>query len=187
MNIISKIATSPSTSHHNKTNEPPSPAVTPSSSKAPGLNSTIPPSLSTSAMSVSGSMDTSVMGLSEAHLRRQGLECAVAVLRSLVAWGTAAGKTTADDGTTIVPSWSGSMSQTGEDIRRDSMTVDTSSEKLSTEPSSEQLRQPTPELADDPSRFESAKQKKTTLLEGIKKFNFKPKRVRLLIVSSEDN
>lgn len=30
---------------------------------------------------------------------------------------------------------------------------------------------------DDPSRFESAKQKKTTLLEGIKKFNFKPKRV----------
>lgn len=39
----------------------------------------------------------------------------------------------------------------------------------------------TPEVGgatDDPSRFENAKQRKTTLLQGIKKFNFKPKRVR---------
>ncbi|KAF8918488.1 hypothetical protein CPB85DRAFT_1430659 [Mucidula mucida] len=32
------------------------------------------------------------------------------------------------------------------------------------------------DITDDPGRFESAKQRKTTLLEGIKKFNFKPKR-----------
>jgi brefeldin A-inhibited guanine nucleotide-exchange protein len=37
----------------------------------------------------------------------------------------------------------------------------------------------TPDTDDDPGRFESAKQKKTTLLEGIRKFNFKPKRVRI--------
>lgn len=37
---------------------------------------------------------------------------------------------------------------------------------------------------DDPSRSESAKQKKTTLLEGIKKFNFKPKRVRRVLFSA---
>ena len=36
----------------------------------------------------------------------------------------------------------------------------------------------TPDIADDPSRFESAKQKKTTLMEGIKRFNQKPKKVR---------
>ena len=30
-------------------------------------------------------------------------------------------------------------------------------------------------------KFESAKQKKTSLLEGIKKFNFKPKRVSRLL------
>ena len=30
---------------------------------------------------------------------------------------------------------------------------------------------------DEVGKFESAKQKKTSLLEGIKKFNFKPKRV----------
>ena len=35
----------------------------------------------------------------------------------------------------------------------------------------------TPDLPqDDPSRFESAKERKTMLLEGIKRFNFKPKR-----------
>ncbi|KAJ3788433.1 sec7 guanine nucleotide exchange factor [Lentinula aff. detonsa] len=175
MNVISKIATSPATSHHNKTNEPSSPAVTPNSSKPSGKHATVPPSLSTTAMSVSGSMDTSTMGLSEAQLRRQGLECLVAILRSLVAWGTAAGKSN-EDGSTLVGSGSGTISQNGEDGTRDSMVDDPSMDKLATEPSSEQLRQPTPELADDPSRFESAKQKKTTLLEGIKKFNFKPKR-----------
>jgi brefeldin A-inhibited guanine nucleotide-exchange protein len=57
------------------------------------------------------------------------------------------------------------------------MTADSSLDKLSAGPSVEALRQPTPDLVDDPSKFESAKQKKTTLLEGIKKFNFKPKRV----------
>ncbi|KAF9075862.1 hypothetical protein BDP27DRAFT_1314622 [Rhodocollybia butyracea] len=174
MNIISKIGTTPSLPH--KANEPPSPAVTPNSSKSPGPNTTIPPSLSTTAMSVSGSMDTSTMGLSDAHLRRQGLECLVAVLRSLVSWGTAAGKTAEDGSTTVVGSVSGTISHNGEDISRDSIVADQSLEKLSAEPSSEQLRQPTPEMSDDPSRFESAKQKKTTLLEGIKKFNFKPKR-----------
>ena len=39
--------------------------------------------------------------------------------------------------------------------------------------------------SDDPSRFENAKQRKTTLLEGIKKFNFKPKRVRPILVFGE--
>ena len=35
----------------------------------------------------------------------------------------------------------------------------------------------TPDVGDDDvGRFESAKQRKTTLQEGVKKFNFKPKR-----------
>jgi hypothetical protein len=38
-------------------------------------------------------------------------------------------------------------------------------------------RGPTPDIADDPSWFESAKQKKTTLMEGIGRFNQKPKKV----------
>jgi brefeldin A-inhibited guanine nucleotide-exchange protein len=117
-------------------------------------------------------MDTSVMGLTENQLKRQGLECLVAVLRSLVAWGTATGKMSDDPLAT--PS---TRSHPGEDQRRDSIGADQSIDKLSAGASVEALRQPTPDLMDDPSKFESAKQKKTTLLEGIKKFNFKPKRV----------
>jgi brefeldin A-inhibited guanine nucleotide-exchange protein len=43
------------------------------------------------------------------------------------------------------------------------------------------VRGPTPDIADDPSRFESAKQKKTTLMEGIRRFNQKPKKVRSVV------
>ncbi|ESK97600.1 sec7 guanine nucleotide exchange factor [Moniliophthora roreri MCA 2997] len=170
MNIISKIGTIPSAAAP-KANEPASPAVAPTTKNS--SNNAVPPSLSTAAMSVSGSMDTSSMGQSEAHLRRQGLECLVTVLRSLVAWGTTAGKT-ADDNTLVASS--STPSQVGEDIRRSTLTPDPSLDKVSSDPSTETLRQPTPDIMDDPSKFESAKQKKTTLLEGIKKFNFKPKR-----------
>ncbi|KAF7313766.1 Guanine nucleotide exchange factor [Mycena chlorophos] len=160
MNIISKIGSMPfATAAPQKASEPPSPALSPTV-KSTG-SSSIPPSLSTTALNVSGSMDTSSMGLSESQLKRQGLECLVTVLRSLVAWGTASGK--AEDAS--------SRSQTS-DERRDSIDP----ERLSGSVSTEALRQPTPDIADDPTRFESAKQKKTTLLEGIKKFNYKQKR-----------
>lgn len=110
------------------------------------------------------------MGLSETQLKRQGLECLTAILRSLVTWGTAAGKA-ADE-----PLATPSKSQVGDEAP---VTPDGSLDRLSAAAASaETLRQPTPDIADDPSKFESAKQKKTTLLEGIKKFNFKPKRVR---------
>ncbi|KAJ6613490.1 hypothetical protein B0H10DRAFT_2048736 [Mycena sp. CBHHK59/15] len=168
MNIISKIGSMPFAMTPQKPSEPPSPALSPTVKSHHGA---VPPSLSTSALAVSGTMDTSVMGLSENQLKRQGLECLVAVLRSLVAWGTAAGKMS--DDSLAAPSV---RSQPGEDVRRDSMAADTSLDKLSAGTSVEALRQPTPDLMDDPTKFESAKQKKTTLLEGIKKFNFKPKR-----------
>lgn len=110
------------------------------------------------------------MGLSEQQLKRQGLECLVAVLKSLVVWGTAGtAPTTAEGGVE-----SSLRSQIGEDVRQDAVTPDPSQDQIV---QSDSTRQPTPEVVDDPGKFESAKQKKTTLLEGIKKFNFKPKRV----------
>lgn len=169
MNIISKIGSMPFAAVPPKANEPPSPALSPTVKNHHGP---LPPSLSTSALAVSGTMDTSVMGLSENQLKRQGLECLVAVLRSLVTWGTASGKMS-DDAIATTPS---TRSHPGEDQRRDSIGADQSSDKLTAGASVEALRQPTPDLMDDPSKFESAKQKKTTLLEGIKKFNSKPKR-----------
>jgi len=121
------------------------------------------------------------MGLSEHQLKRQGLECLVAVLRSLVAWGTSsAGKSVAESAADA-----GLRSQ-GDDVRPETVTPDASVDRVSLSANSvETLRQPTPDVADDPSRFENAKQKKTTLLEGIKKFNYKPKRVRASLIPAE--
>lgn len=167
MNIISKVATLPYNTVQSKSAEPTSPAVNPQT-RAHGSSS-----YSSGVISVSGTIDTSTIGLSEGQLRRQGIECLVSVLRSLVTWGITSGKTLADHG-----SDSGARSQTGEETGHDSMTPDPSLDRLTTSAGSvEALRQPTPDVTDDPTRFENAKQKKTTLLEGIKKFNFKPKRV----------
>lgn len=168
INIVSKFASMPISALHQKGTEPPSPALSPTpKNPAP----TIATSLGNSVLTVPGTLDTSTMGLTEGQLRRQGLECLVSVLRSLVAWGIAVGK--GDDVHTGAPS----RSQYGDDAKRETSTPEGPADRLSVA-SSETFRHPTPELVDDPSRFESAKQKKTTLLEGIKKFNFKPKKVR---------
>ncbi|ETW75585.1 hypothetical protein HETIRDRAFT_107881 [Heterobasidion irregulare TC 32-1] len=171
MNIITKIGTSmlPSTAQH-KPADPASPALTPTSKvHAPG----IPPSLVTSAVAVSGSLNTSVLGHSEQQLCRQNLERLTAVLRSLVAWGTTPDSALA---AAAAGAWRASVSEDGcpEGLMPDALQ---SLDRLPTGgPSAEATRQPTPDNHDDPGRFESAKQKKTMLLEGVKKFNLKPKR-----------
>ncbi|KAH9970807.1 hypothetical protein BJV74DRAFT_866467 [Russula compacta] len=119
-------------------------------------NASLAPSLSTSALSSPSTADPTTPTQSEAQLRRQGLECLVAVLRSLVAWGT--GKSAAL-----------------EDLSNSAPTPDAST-SLDRLPLPDVVRGPTPDIVDDPSRFESAKQKKTTLMEGIKRFNQKPKK-----------
>lgn len=172
MNIISKFGTTSGPQRHN---EPPSPALNPTSKQ---LGPHLQGPTNSNILSVPGTLDTSTLGLSESQLRRQALECLVAVLRSLVAWGTAAGKV--DDNSTA-PS---SRSLATEETRRDAIVHEDHLEKLSVSSgSADAFRHSTPELVDDPTKFESAKQKKTTLLEGIKKFNFKPKRVRFLRMS----
>ncbi|ETW82422.1 hypothetical protein HETIRDRAFT_108770 [Heterobasidion irregulare TC 32-1] len=171
MNIITKIGTSmlPSAAQQ-KPADPASPALTPTSKvHAPG----IPPSLVTSAVAVSGSLDTSALGHSEQQLCRQSLECLTAVLRSLVAWGTT------PDSALAAAAASAWRTSVGEDGCPEGLTPDASQslDRLPTGgPSAEATRQPTPGIHDDPGRFESAKQKKTMLLEGVKKFNLKPKR-----------
>jgi brefeldin A-inhibited guanine nucleotide-exchange protein len=165
INIISKVSSSPvSHASQPKGHEPPaSPAIQPT--KGQGTNAA--PSFTNTSMSVSGSMNTANLGLSEAQLKKQGLECLVYVLKSLVAWGTASNKSAGEEGASA-------PSRTGEP--RESIAADTAGDRLSAGASVEMFRQPTPEVSDDPGRFESAKQRKITLLEGIKKFNSKPKR-----------
>lgn len=172
MNIISKFASLSSSMNIQRVPEPPSPALSPTHKNQ--NNSQV--SWNVTGLSVPGTMDTSTMGLSESQLRRQGLECLVAVLRSLVAWGTATTNKSSEEGAAL----SSARSQT-EEMRKDPVTPDANQERLSVGAGSvETFRQATPDIADDPTKFESAKQKKTTLLEGIKKFNYKPKRVKFI-------
>lgn len=164
--ILSKIATLPGSPTQNKGSDPASPAITPQT-KAQSS-----PSQASGAITISGTIDTSIIGLSERQLRRQGLECLVSVLRSLVAWGTTTGKTPAELHTEAA------RTQASDDIGREAMSSNHSLDRLASSSNTEIPRQGINDVAsDDPSRFESAKQRKTTLLEGIKKFNFKPHRV----------
>ena len=126
----------------------------------------IPPSLSTAALSDSGPQ---YAGLSpEIKLRRQSLECLVAALRSLLNWSIAPQR----------------PNEEREPRSSEDHAANTSSDlPTPTWPAESRSGTATPlnqifaaEDGDDVGRFESAKARKTTLNEGIKKFNFKPKR-----------
>jgi brefeldin A-inhibited guanine nucleotide-exchange protein len=155
----------------------------------------IPPSLTTSAMSGSspglstasgpGAASDSASALPsqqlaghaalwanlppEVKLRRQALECLVTILRSLVQWGIVAPR--------------GNLSESesrrdSEDQRRESTADGEGGVRSGGRATPAQIGPLGPAREDDPETFENAKQRKTTLMEGIKKFNSSPKKVR---------
>ena len=102
-------------------------------------------------------------------LKQQSLECLVRTLRSLVDW--------AQD--TLVVSANkvdSSDSKPSMDALRNSL--DPNHGSVSPRPSAldTPIAPTTPLLDDDPSQFEKAKIRKTALINGIRQFNFKPKR-----------
>lgn len=121
----------------------------------------------------------------EYTLKRQSLECLVNVLQSLVTWSQ---KGFVD----ALQESAGRESDEG----RDSLDNNYMSPRLSTV-GTPTIGTPHPELeravsftdinganalVDDPNQLEKAKQRKTALVEAIKKFNFKPKRgIQVLI------
>ena len=173
MTIISKLGTSHTTGPQSKGSNPSSPALTPTNAKHHTVS--LPPSLTTTALSVPGSVDSSTIGLSETQLRRQGIECLLAVLKSLVTWSTGASSGLASN---LSASELALKSRTSEDGPRSSVEPGERTPGLPLEAA----RQSVADISDDPSRFESAKQKKTTISEGVKKFNYKAKRVSLFVV-----
>jgi len=145
----------------------------------------IPPSLSTAAL-VPETNKEAYAGLSpEIKLRRQSLECLVAALKSLVVWSTHSSSRQVDEGRPSI-SEDGigrqmAMSQTGSHTDLPTATTGgatpTWPEVGASRAASTGMNTPIPtEGDDDVGRFETAKARKTNLLEGIKKFNFKPKR-----------
>ncbi|KZT57923.1 hypothetical protein CALCODRAFT_517135 [Calocera cornea HHB12733] len=161
MNIVSRLSSTHITTQPSKTGEPTS-GQSARHGKFGTDASSIPPSYSTAAVS---SVDESFGAVSEVKLKQQSLECLVSVLRSLVMWGTTTSGGIGPD-----------VRQNGSDERIASASRPETA-GLAT-PSLERLseRVSTPESSDDPERFESAKLRKSSLLEGIKRFNFKPKR-----------
>lgn len=165
MNIITKLSgsvggSSTSDSAKNKDKEPPSTPQSP-----PTKKSQLPPSLTTGAL---GLPEVPGSGAStEAQLRRQALETLVAVLRSLVAWGITQPK---------------EREKAEAEREREAaarLVASASTDRLAGTSTPDRLSTSTPDLGagdDDPSRFESAKQKKTTLAEGIRRFSLKPKK-----------
>ncbi|ORX40224.1 hypothetical protein BD324DRAFT_644628 [Kockovaella imperatae] len=190
MNIVSKIGQThfapPSKEEQNQSG---------TSKQASGSSGgpAIPPSLSTTALSGKDGVDAPhYAGLPpEIKLRRQSLECLVAALRSLVAWSTMSPTRATDD---HQPGHLPRLSEDGLGRHHSSSSTAGSTSHLDhmptpipSWPADPHARSPaggtsangvaTPDIGDDDvERFESAKQRKTTLQEGMKKFNFKPKR-----------
>lgn len=187
LNVVSKLGTT----HFPPTNERPGPPVLSALSTAASPF----PLSATSLYESSRFSDPHFAGQApEAHLKRQSLECLVEVLKSLVSWAgrgsvpAAAAATAAG----LVPSTSSTSlnhvssrpSMSVDDRRTSETDIHSASAASAANGNGNGDRRNTsgantPDVApsDDPSRFENAKQRKTTLLEGIKKFNFKPKRV----------
>lgn len=98
----------------------------------------------------------------EVRLKRQSLDCLCAVLHSLVTWMQRS------EASAAAASAEGSSPRSSEELRR-SPHPDRDAER---EAAAAQASLPD----DDPGRFENAKQRKTNLIEAIRKFNYKPKR-----------
>jgi brefeldin A-inhibited guanine nucleotide-exchange protein len=150
-----------------------------------GSGPSIPPSLSTAALSGKDGPDAPhYAGMApELKLRRQSLECLVASLKSLVAWSTSisTAKPTDENYRMSIDGLGRhheNGSTTGSMANLDNSLVTPGLGSWSNDPTS-RSGMATPDVGgrddDDVERFESAKQRKTTLQEGIKKFNLKPK------------
>lgn len=148
----------------------------------------IPPSLSTAAL-VPESNKEAYAGLPpEIKLRRQSLECLVAALKSLVVWATSnstrqAGEESSQARASISEDGIGrqlAASQAGSHTELSTPAQpswpEVGSSRAGSVAPTNGLNTPVPDAEDDVGRFESAKARKTNMLEGIKKFNFKPKR-----------
>ncbi|MCJ1319050.1 guanine nucleotide exchange protein for ADP-robosylation factor [Xylographa vitiligo] len=127
----------------------------------------LPPSLTTVGLTGHAFQDSELPV--EFVLKQQSLECLVRTLRSLVNW---AQETLVVSATKV----DNSDSKSSIDALRNSL--DPGHGSVSPRPSASDtpVAPSTPLLDDDPSQFEKAKLRKTALINGIRQFNFKPKR-----------
>jgi brefeldin A-inhibited guanine nucleotide-exchange protein len=133
---------------------------------------TLPPSLATA--NINNAQDSESAFPIEYALKHQSLECLVETLRSLVNWSQQG----IADATARLQE---TQSRESVEDSRESLENTISHTTISTpkNPGTETPTGPsTPisQFADDPNQLEKAKQRKTALINGIKQFNYKPKR-----------
>jgi brefeldin A-inhibited guanine nucleotide-exchange protein len=132
----------------------------------------IPPSLTTAALANSASAESDLPV--EFVMKQLALECLVRTLRSLLDWSQASLAENAASKLTDV-----TLNASFDEAR---LSVDRAGASPRPSGADTPLGPSTPLVEDDPGRFEKAKQKKTALVNGIKQFNFKPKRgIKLLL------
>ena len=132
----------------------------------------LPPSLTTNSLNTPWNHEWDLPV--DFFLKQQALECLVRAQRSLINWSqenlvATTAKLRQYDHRTSFEGFRGSIEH-GRGPGSPRLSTDTP------------LAPSTPLLEDDPNQFEKAKQRKTALLNGIRQFNFKPKRgVKILI------
>ena len=133
----------------------------------------LPPSLTTVSLAGVSSQDIDLPV--EFLLKQQSLECLVRTLRSLVNWSQETLAVSATKLDEMAP-------KTSVDQLRASLDPGHTGSSPRGSASDTPAAPTTPLLEDDPSQFEKAKQRKTALINGIRQFNFKPKRgIKMLI------
>lgn len=182
VNVLSKITTS-HTSPHNSKDHDIHPASTGSTSSHHHLHAksvVIPPPLTTDTIQSSNKHAQAGAALPESALKFKSLECLVAVLRSLVSWY-------ANGSVSVSAESKLEDDQSSSNTPRDSEDNRASSERLTSHsngsisrlssalPNGNANTSSTPPL-DDPEQFENLKHRKQMLQEGIRQFNWKPKK-----------
>ncbi|KAF7722533.1 guanine nucleotide exchange protein for ADP-robosylation factor [Apophysomyces ossiformis] len=191
VNVLSKITTSHMTSHNNgKDHE----AHAPTGSDSPIHHSLhdnarmIPPPLTTAMVQSNDKHSHLGANIPESAIKYKSLECLVAVLQSLVNWYT--------NNSVSVPAVSRNEVETpreSEDQRQstDMLTSHSNSSAQKLSPASSSLSvngtangTVTPRL-DDPEQFENKKHRKQLLQEGIRQFNWKPKKGLNILIKNQ--
>ncbi|KAH0561930.1 hypothetical protein GP486_003364 [Trichoglossum hirsutum] len=133
---------------------------------------TLPPSLATA--NINNTQDPESAYPIEYALKHQSLECLVETLRSLVNWSQ---QGIADATARLQESHSrDSVEDSRESLENSNTHTNISTPKNPNAETSTGSSTPITQFADDPNQLEKAKQRKTALIDGIKQFNYKPKR-----------
>ncbi|CAG8473492.1 8719_t:CDS:10 [Cetraspora pellucida] len=203
VNIVSKITTTHtainstsgmSSSTNSEKDKNPNSSTTSLPSTSAKSTNVITPSLDTKSIATNTTSKSHPNLPAELALKYQGLECLVSILRSLVAWcsnkSSVEGiddykdESTRKSEETVTELALSQNPVTIQNTSKSSPSSSTMSVSGSFFNTSSDIKSVIPKAMDDPEQFENLKHRKQVLQDGIKTFNFKPKRGVKALVSA---